>query len=69
LLACLIACYDLYYYIIFPLKENIVTRTAIGKESLTALYLNVGKILRKILKIKIKSNFDLEKEEKHTASL
>jgi len=35
----------LCYFIIFPLKENIVTRTAIGKECLTALHLNCGENL------------------------
>jgi len=60
-------CCVLCYFIIFPFKENIVTRTAIGKECLTALYLNCGGTLTKI--IKLKTNFDFEKEEKRTASL
>jgi len=38
----LIACYALYYFITFS-KKYIVTRTAIGKESLTAVHLNCGK--------------------------
>jgi len=46
-------CFVLYYFINFPLKENVVTRTAIGKERLTALYLNCGGTLRKKIKSKL----------------
>jgi len=49
------------------LKENIVTRTAIGKERLTALHLNCGKNLTK--KNQNQNHINLEKEEKRTASL
>jgi len=44
--------------------KNIVTRTAIGKESLTALHLNCGEILWEI-----KLNFDVEKEEDYIGIL
>jgi len=47
----------------FPLKENIVTRTAIGKQCLTALHSNCGGSLTKIWGIKLNS-FQLDKKKK-----
>ena len=59
-------CCVLCYFIIFPVKENIVTKTAIGKECLTALYLNCGgNLTGKKIKIKIISTWRRKRSIRH----
>jgi len=58
-------CCVLCYFIIFPVKENIVTKTAIGKECLTAFYIYCEGILTEKIKITIISTWRKKKNIRH----